>query len=132
MTKIENATKRQVTLTKRRRGLFKKAQELAILCDASVGLVVFSGSGKLSEYSSSKYVFLTVPPVLLSRNCLFVNVFESQNSNGYHKGSKIFQNHKRVENGLACLLCEEARSSGRSIIFPSSALFSFFPKNIRK
>lgn len=50
--KIDNATARQVTFSKRRRGLFKKAQELAILCDADVGLVVFSASGKLFEYAS--------------------------------------------------------------------------------
>ncbi|KAH7654645.1 MADS box transcription factor domain-containing protein [Dioscorea alata] len=50
--KIDNATARQVTFSKRRRGLFKKAQELAILCDADVGLIIFSASGKLFEYAS--------------------------------------------------------------------------------
>jgi hypothetical protein len=61
--RIEEAGSRQVTFTKRRRGFFKKAEELAILCDASVGVVVFSESGKLYEYSSSKYVFI-VPACL--------------------------------------------------------------------
>nr|AIZ95406.1 MADS10 [Apostasia odorata] len=51
--KIHNATARQVTFSKRRRGLFKKAEELAILCDAEVGLIVFSATGKLFEFSSS-------------------------------------------------------------------------------
>ncbi|KAH7654643.1 MADS box transcription factor domain-containing protein [Dioscorea alata] len=51
--KIDNATARQVTFSKRRRGLFKKAQELAILCDVDVGLIIFSPSGKLFEYASS-------------------------------------------------------------------------------
>lgn len=51
--KIDNATARQVTFSKRRRGLFKKAEELAVLCDADVGLVVFSSTGKLFQYSSS-------------------------------------------------------------------------------
>jgi len=128
MKKIENTTRRQVTLTKRKRGLFKKARELAILCDASVGLVVFSGSGKLSEYSSSKYVFLTVPPVLLGRNCLFVYFFESQNSNGDHKGSKTFLDHKMVENGLDCLLCGKKRDPLEKKNFPFSAMFSFPPE----
>ncbi|KAK8607483.1 hypothetical protein V6N13_053216 [Hibiscus sabdariffa] len=32
--KIENATSRQVTYSKRRNGLFKKAQELTVPCDA--------------------------------------------------------------------------------------------------
>jgi len=51
--KIDNATARQVTFSKRRRGLFKKAEELSVLCDADVALVVFSSTGKLFEYSNS-------------------------------------------------------------------------------
>ncbi|XP_050204341.1 MADS-box protein JOINTLESS [Mercurialis annua] len=51
--KIDNATARQVTFSKRRRGLFKKAEELSVLCDADVALIVFSSTGKLFEYSSS-------------------------------------------------------------------------------
>ncbi|XP_027078661.1 MADS-box protein SVP [Coffea eugenioides] len=51
--KIDNATARQVTFSKRRRGLFKKAEELSVLCDADVALILFSSTGKLFEYSSS-------------------------------------------------------------------------------
>ncbi|GKV18720.1 hypothetical protein SLEP1_g29061 [Rubroshorea leprosula] len=51
--KIDNATARQVTFSKRRRGLFKKAEELSILCDADVALVIFSSTGKLFDYASS-------------------------------------------------------------------------------
>ncbi|KAF8012210.1 hypothetical protein BT93_I0367 [Corymbia citriodora subsp. variegata] len=51
--KIANATARQVTFSKRRRGLFKKAEELSVLCDADVALIIFSSSGKLFEYCSS-------------------------------------------------------------------------------
>lgn len=46
-------TARQVTFSKRRRGLFKKAQELSTLCDAEIALIVFSATGKLFEYCSS-------------------------------------------------------------------------------
>lgn len=53
--KIDNLTARQVTFSKRRRGLFKKAQELSTLCDADIGLIVFSATGKLFEYSSSRF-----------------------------------------------------------------------------
>lgn len=51
--RIENATSRQVTFSKRRGGLLKKAQELAILCDADIALIIFSSTGKLFEFSSS-------------------------------------------------------------------------------
>ncbi|KAI4323462.1 hypothetical protein L6164_023064 [Bauhinia variegata] len=51
--RIENANNRQVTFSKRRTGLLKKAQELAILCDAEVAVIIFSNTGKLFEFSSS-------------------------------------------------------------------------------
>ncbi|XP_022881146.1 MADS-box protein SOC1-like isoform X4 [Olea europaea var. sylvestris] len=53
MKRIENATSRQVTFSKRRSGLFKKAFELSVLCDAEVALIIFSPGGKLYEFSSS-------------------------------------------------------------------------------
>nr|GMC66229.1 MADS-box transcription factor 23-like isoform X2 [Ipomoea batatas] len=51
--RIDNATNRQVTFSKRRNGLLKKAKELGILCDAEVGLIIFSSTGKLHEFASS-------------------------------------------------------------------------------
>ncbi|KAG7541827.1 Transcription factor K-box [Arabidopsis thaliana x Arabidopsis arenosa] len=53
MKRIENATSRQVTFSKRRNGLLKKAFELSVLCDAEVALVIFSPRSKLYEFSSS-------------------------------------------------------------------------------
>lgn len=57
--KIDNTTARQVTFSKRRRGLFKKAEELSVLCDADVALIIFSSTGKLFEYSSSRCFFFS-------------------------------------------------------------------------
>lgn len=51
--KIDNISSRQVTFSKRRKGLFKKAQELSTLCDADIALMVFSATSKLFEYASS-------------------------------------------------------------------------------
>ncbi|XP_034891548.1 MADS-box transcription factor 23 isoform X2 [Populus alba] len=51
--RIDNSTSRQVTFSKRRNGLLKKAKELAILCDAEVGVMIFSSTGKLHDFSSS-------------------------------------------------------------------------------
>ncbi|KAA8538403.1 hypothetical protein F0562_028051 [Nyssa sinensis] len=50
--KIENNTSRQVTFSKRRAGLLKKTHELSVLCDAQIGLIIFSNKGKLYEYCS--------------------------------------------------------------------------------
>ncbi|CAM8939054.1 unnamed protein product [Rhodiola kirilowii] len=51
--RIDNSTSRQVTFSKRRNGLLKKGKELAILCDAEVGLMVFSSTGKLYDFAST-------------------------------------------------------------------------------
>ncbi|XP_057829038.1 MADS-box transcription factor 3-like isoform X2 [Cryptomeria japonica] len=53
LKKIENRINRQVTFCKRKTGLLKKACELSVLCDAEVALIIFSNSGKVSEYSST-------------------------------------------------------------------------------
>ncbi|KAL2608582.1 hypothetical protein R1flu_027155 [Riccia fluitans] len=49
--KIENPTNRQVTYSKRRNGLIKKAHELSILCDIDIAVIMFSPSGKLTSFS---------------------------------------------------------------------------------
>ncbi|XP_021808114.1 MADS-box protein JOINTLESS-like isoform X5 [Prunus avium] len=51
--KIDYLPARQVTFSKRRRGLFKKAAELSVLCESEVAVVIFSATGKLFDYSSS-------------------------------------------------------------------------------
>ncbi|KAI4356859.1 hypothetical protein L6164_000846 [Bauhinia variegata] len=53
MKRIENATSRQVTFSKRRNGLLKKAYELSVLCDAEVALIIFSPRGKMYEFASA-------------------------------------------------------------------------------
>ncbi|XWS32270.1 hypothetical protein CRYUN_Cryun23aG0145600 [Craigia yunnanensis] len=53
LKRIENKINRQVTFSKRRNGLLKKAYELSVLCDAEVGLIIFSSRGKLYEFGSS-------------------------------------------------------------------------------
>nr|BAS04472.1 MADS box protein [Gentiana scabra] len=50
--KIENSTNRQVTYSKRRNGILKKAHELTVLCDAKVSLIMVSGTRRFQEYTS--------------------------------------------------------------------------------
>ncbi|KAM0052197.1 putative transcription factor MADS-type1 family [Helianthus debilis subsp. tardiflorus] len=50
---IEDVQRRRVCFSKRRSGLMKKAQELAVLCNAEIGVIVFSATGKLYEFASS-------------------------------------------------------------------------------
>ncbi|KAM7257880.1 hypothetical protein ACFE04_013621 [Oxalis oulophora] len=50
--RIENTSNRQVTYSKRRNGIIKKAKEITVLCDAKVSLVIFASTGKMHEYCS--------------------------------------------------------------------------------
>jgi SRF-type transcription factor (DNA-binding and dimerisation domain) len=56
LKRIENSTSRQVTFSKRRSGLLKKARELSVLCDAEVAAIILSSKGRLTEFSSKRYV----------------------------------------------------------------------------
>ncbi|KAJ7533306.1 hypothetical protein O6H91_13G042200 [Diphasiastrum complanatum] len=56
--RIDNATSRQVTFSKRKSGLLKKAHELSVLCDAQVAAIIFSSTGKLFHYASSRTYYL--------------------------------------------------------------------------
>jgi hypothetical protein len=58
-------------------GLLKKANELAILCDAQVGVIVFSGSGKMYEYSSPpwRWVKHFFPVQLVHLLCSLIIMF---------------------------------------------------------
>ncbi|OIW05427.1 hypothetical protein TanjilG_23253 [Lupinus angustifolius] len=56
LKRIENKTSQQVTFSKRRTGLLKKAHEISVLCDTQVALIMFSTKGKLFEYSSEPSV----------------------------------------------------------------------------
>ncbi|XLU25544.1 hypothetical protein S245_061610, partial [Arachis hypogaea] len=55
--KIENITNRQITFSKRRNSLIKKAYELSVLCDVDVALITFSPSGRPALFSSSTRIF---------------------------------------------------------------------------
>ena len=51
--RIQDERNRQVTFTKRKNGLMKKAMELSVLCDCEVALIIFNSSSKLFQYSST-------------------------------------------------------------------------------
>ena len=50
ITKISKKNHLQVTFSKRRSGLFKKASELCTLCGANVAIIVFSPAGKVFSF----------------------------------------------------------------------------------
>ncbi|XP_067827666.1 myocyte-specific enhancer factor 2A-like isoform X7 [Heptranchias perlo] len=53
ITRIVDERNRQVTFTKRKFGLMKKAYELSVLCDCEIALIIFNSSNKLFQYAST-------------------------------------------------------------------------------
>ncbi|RDD45844.1 Myocyte-specific enhancer factor 2A [Trichoplax sp. H2] len=53
ITRIGDERNRQVTFTKRKFGLMKKAYELSVLCDCQIALIIFNSNNKLFQYASS-------------------------------------------------------------------------------
>jgi hypothetical protein len=97
LKRIENKINRQVTFSKCRNGLLKKAYELSVLCDAEVALIVFSSCGKLFEFGSAGYgppppmtlvertaPFLCVLFVSLSRRYIESHVCLVVSGNNFH------------------------------------------------
>ncbi|KAL8117004.1 hypothetical protein AgCh_023257 [Apium graveolens] len=97
IAKIENANSRQSTLKKRKAGLMKKAHELSVLCDAEIAIIVFSSTGKLFEFASSRQLGL-----IINQNDLFLNPtlmedhFSPENTGGCME-HKLARFNKSVE-----------------------------------
>ncbi|XP_063101387.1 myocyte-specific enhancer factor 2C isoform X4 [Cavia porcellus] len=53
ITRIMDERNRQVTFTKRKFGLMKKAYELSVLCDCEIALIIFNSTNKLFQYAST-------------------------------------------------------------------------------
>ncbi|XP_020206928.1 truncated transcription factor CAULIFLOWER D isoform X2 [Cajanus cajan] len=98
LERIENKINRQVTFSKRRSGLLKKAFELSVLCDAEIALIIFSSRGKLFQYSSTDINKI----IERYRQCRYSksqagdsSELESQNS--YHEFLKLRSKYESLE-----------------------------------
>lgn len=94
LKRIENKINRQVTFSKRRNGLLKKAYELSVLCDAEIALIIFSNRGKLYEFSSSGMT----KTLERYQRCCFI-----PHDNTHERETQVF-NYKRIVEGLNCSL----------------------------
>ncbi|KAI3686851.1 hypothetical protein L1987_80540 [Smallanthus sonchifolius] len=102
--KIENTTNRQVTFSKRRNGIIKKAYELSVLCDVDVALIMFSPSGRASIFSGSRSI-----EEIMSR---YINLPE-------HERERL-QNQEYLERALGRLKSEAQDQHIQNQASPSS------------
>ncbi|KAJ3697283.1 hypothetical protein LUZ61_000988 [Rhynchospora tenuis] len=71
--RVENKASRQISFSKRRNGLLKKAHELSKQCDADVGLIIFSPKGSLYEFSTSNW-----------KTCIRIEINQDKKEKGSH------------------------------------------------
>ncbi|KAL2334566.1 hypothetical protein Fmac_015779 [Flemingia macrophylla] len=98
LERIENKINRQVTFSKRRSGLLKKAFELSVLCDAEIALIIFSSRGKLFQYSSTDVNKI----IERYRQCRYCksqadNSLEHEAQSSYHEFLKLRAKYESLE-----------------------------------
>ncbi|EXC35487.1 Floral homeotic protein DEFICIENS [Morus notabilis] len=92
---IENQTNRQVTYSKRRKGIHKKAEELAVLCDAKVSLIMISHNHtRMDEYASRDTT--TKEMIDLYQSTKGIDLWEAH----YEKMKQKLQEHKEKNYNL--------------------------------
>ncbi|XVF22662.1 hypothetical protein REPUB_Repub12eG0190300 [Reevesia pubescens] len=106
LKRIENKINRQVTFSKRRNGLLKKAYELSVLCDAEVALIIFSSRGKLYEFGSSG----TTKTLERYQRCCFTlqdNSLERETQSWYQEVTKLKAKFEALQRTQRHLLGED-------------------------
>ncbi|XP_020572941.1 MADS-box protein CMB1-like isoform X1 [Phalaenopsis equestris] len=105
---IENKINRQVTFAKRRNGLLKKAYELSVLCDAEVGLIVFSNRGRLFEFCSSSSMMKTIERYQkCSYNTTETRIPSKETQNNYQEYLKLKAKVEYLQRSQRNLLGED-------------------------
>ncbi|KAL5565436.1 hypothetical protein UlMin_028600 [Ulmus minor] len=91
MRRIENPTSLQVTFSKRRNGLLKKAFELSVLCDAEVALIIFSPRGKLNEFASGSMQST-------------IERYRMRTKDGQNSNNTVDLNMQQLKNEASCMM----------------------------
>nr|BAK06668.1 predicted protein [Hordeum vulgare subsp. vulgare] len=104
--RIANNVSRRATFGKRCAGLLKKAHELAVLCDADLGVLVFDAAGRQFHYCS---------PNARSVRPLLAPIFLAQESHGpcvvsIQYGCKLILDALSVTPGTLFGLCDALSS----------------------
>ncbi|XP_030511463.2 agamous-like MADS-box protein MADS3 [Rhodamnia argentea] len=109
LKRIENKINRQVTFSKRRNGLLKKAYELSVLCDVEVALIIFSSRGKLYEFGSSgpSGIYKTLERYQRNSFTTQDNSVERETQNWFQEVSKLKAKYESLQQTQRHLLGED-------------------------
>ncbi|XP_055824943.1 agamous-like MADS-box protein AGL66 [Solanum dulcamara] len=113
LKKIEDSISRQQFYSKRKDSIIKKSNELAVLCEADVGLLMFSPDGEVTSYSSKESVedimLLVVNQRLIpnpNEQHLMQSLTQSKNEGEMVKKIAIAEAHEKKLNKLKQTLSE--------------------------
>ncbi|CAI8593589.1 unnamed protein product [Vicia faba] len=110
LERIENKINRQVTFSKRRSGLLKKAFELCLLCDAEVALIIFSSRGKLFQYSSTDVNKI----IERYRQCRY-NKSQAGISYGHNESQHMYQDYLKLKAKYESLNLKQRHFNGEEL-----------------
>ena len=69
IARISDERNRQVTFTKRKFGLMKKAYELSVLCDCEIAVIIFNSHNKVgTEFNKIIFMLYLCSPVRYCKN----------------------------------------------------------------
>ncbi|XP_071709349.1 truncated transcription factor CAULIFLOWER D-like [Rutidosis leptorrhynchoides] len=97
--RIEDKSSRQVTFSKRRSGLIKKARHFSVLCDVDIAVIVFSATGKLYDFCSRSSSSVEHVLSRYKKSCLHEGERTIQDANGdlaEYSQCKKFQTCKQL------------------------------------
>ncbi|KAI3865388.1 hypothetical protein MKW92_008151 [Papaver armeniacum] len=105
--RIEKEDARQVTFSKRRGGVFKKAHELSTLCGAEIAIIVFSPAGKPFSFTHPHNII----DRYLSGNSHQANNMSSTPLVTAHREAKIRELNREYTEALGRLEAEKKRGA---------------------
>ncbi|KNA03419.1 hypothetical protein SOVF_209410 [Spinacia oleracea] len=111
---IINKTSKQVTFSKRRTGLFKKASELGLLCGSEIAIITFSGAGKLFSFGHPT-ADAVIHRYINQSNC--INVENSNDDNGNYNENNFGQLSEQYKKVLSNIEVEKRKAD----VAPSSS-----------
>ncbi|XP_073277097.1 agamous-like MADS-box protein AGL62 [Primulina huaijiensis] len=111
MKKVESKKNLQVTFTKRRKGLFGKAGELAALCGSEIAILVQSPAGKISSfgYPSAESVIHNYESAGTYYNYSPSEGDITDAKNGYFQAVARLEEQKRIESAAKEISTEDNR-----------------------
>ncbi|NP_001161589.1 myocyte enhancer factor [Saccoglossus kowalevskii] len=139
ISRINDERNRQVTFTKRKFGLMKKAYELSVLCDCEIALIIFNSSNKLFQYASTdmdkvllKYTEYNEPHESRTNHDIIeaLNKKENKGCESPEPGDEPYQLTPRTEAKYSKINEEFELMMHSNTVMPRGSIRNSYPQNM--